>query len=118
METQRTIYMKFPSLQKFLDYIKEMCNIYEIGMVVRTIYHPSSRVNYFLRLTKHAPSLGVILVCDISFFDDIYCISDNDKIQQLKEEKIKEVTEAINKTLSTPSYAVKIIGAEFQLTAD
>lgn len=107
-----SIYLKFPDLQPFLEYIRNYCNIYEIGLVIRRQPSKPYNTTYFLRLTKNAPSLQLILSCDVEFFNDILTVDIDEKLTQLRDAKIAEVKAAIEKTLGKN---VTIIEAEYQL---
>ena len=122
--SQAIVYLKFPTLQAFLEYVKAYSNQGIIGIVIRRQIYKHSRVRWFIRLTKFdrwdLPSPSRILVCDIEFFNDMYYngYEEKEKLNELKDAKLKEMKDAIHEQLDSPSWTMKTAQAEFQLSAD
>ncbi len=119
-----SVYLQFPSLDAFLEHVKNYCNIYEIGVVVRRKVENKkinaeasiSIVTYYVRITKNAPSRGLIFVCDKVFWSDVPYDGVEKEIQAKRDETLKEVRAAIEKELGkvgSGSHHVHIFDAEF-----
>lgn len=110
--TRNTVYLQFPSVKAFIEYLKNYCNIYEVGLVVRRTRKPLEKgVNeytYFIRLTKHASSYNEILLCDIPFWRDLFP-GDPKELEQKRDAAIKAAKDELEKGLTR----VKIFEAEF-----
>lgn len=111
--TRNSIYLQFPSVKAFIEYLKNYCNIYEVGLVVRRSVQNTAQgipwSTYFIRITKHASSYNEILVCDIPFWSDLVDIDSDKEIDQKRNEAIKAVKDELEKGLTR----VKIFEAEF-----
>ncbi len=113
-----TVYLQFPGLDAFIDYLKNYCNIYEVGLVVKRKNTASKegivRTTFYVRVTKHASSYSLILVCDTPFWSDIFYNGAEPEIQRKRDEAVKAVKAALEKGLDR----VKISEAEYCLEPD
>ncbi len=108
-------YLHFVSLDAFINYLKNYCNIYEIGLVVKrksvTDRAGVTFTTFFVRVTKHASSYNLILVFDLPFWSDILYNGVEKEIEQKRNEAIKNIKAILEKELGR----VKIDDAEYSL---
>lgn len=113
----QAVYLQFPGINGFTDYLKNYCNIYEVGLAVRrsiiTLEKGVSKFTYFIRLTKHASSYNEILLCDIRFWSDLFP-GDPKDLKQKRDVAIKAIKDKLEKEIPR----VKIFEAEFRAEPD
>jgi len=106
------VYLKFPAYKDMLQYIKEVCNIHEIGLIQRRQYfNKGNSVTYFLRLTKRLFGNELILICDTEIFTGFINEKPIEEINALRKTLLAEIEKALKEIL--PNH--KSIEAEYQL---
>lgn len=88
------VYLYFTDVKQFVEYLKQH-NIHRYGLIQRWLGR-GNLSKYFFRLTAKDDLNEDIIVCDVVYYEgiDLATQLEKGKIKQLRDETLKEITEA------------------------